>query len=67
MIQIGTKFSSEPRNGYKHVYQVMGEQFGCYIVRNTSFPEYDTRGKERWVSKETIESGFAASDYIKLG
>ena len=66
MIQVGTKFSSEPRNGYKHIYQILGEKFSCYIIRNTSFPEVDARGKERLVSKETIETGFANGDYIQL-
>lgn len=66
MIQIGTKFSSENRNGYKHVYQVLGEQFSCYIIRNTSYPEVDARGKERWVSKETIETGFENGHYTTL-
>lgn len=66
MIQVGTKFSSKPRNGYDHIYEILGEQFSCFIVRNTSFPEVDARGKERWVSKETIESGFNSGDYIVL-
>ena len=66
MIQVGTKFSSKPRNGYDHIYEILGEQFSCFIVRNTSFPEVDARGKERWVSKETIESGFNSGDYTVL-
>jgi hypothetical protein len=66
MFKVGTKFSSEPRNGYKHVYEIIGEKFSCFILRNTSFPEYDTRGKERLVSKETIESDFNNGDYIIL-
>ena len=66
MFKAGTKFSSKSRNGYDHVYEILGEQFSCFIVRNTSFPEYDTRGKERLVSRETIESGFNSGDYILL-
>ena len=39
MIQVGTKFSSEPRNGYKHVYQIVDKDSNGYTVRNTSFPK----------------------------
>ena len=66
MIQVGTKFSSKSRNGYDYVYEILDEKFSCFIVRNTSFPEVDARGKERWVSRETIESGFNSGDYSIL-
>lgn len=66
MVGVGTKFSSKPRNGYDHIYEILGEQYDCFIVRNTSFPEYDTRGKERWASKRTIESAFNSGDYILI-
>ena len=66
MIQVGTKFSSKSRNGYDYVYEILGEKFSCFIVRNTSFSKLDARGKERWVSKETIESGFNSGGYSIL-
>lgn len=66
MIKVGMKFSSEPRNGYKHVYQIVGEKGNFYISRNTSFPEYDDRGKPTLDSKWEIEEGFASGDYIIL-
>lgn len=66
MIQVGTKYSSEPRNGYKHIYQIVDKVSGGYIVRNTSFPKVDTRGMERWVSKTVIENAFGNGDFIKL-
>jgi hypothetical protein len=64
MIQVGVKFSSKPRNGYDHVYQIVGEKGNFYKVRNTSFPEYDERGVARLDSKREIEEGFASKDYI---
>jgi hypothetical protein len=66
MFKAGTKFSSKPRNGYDFIYEILGEKSTNFIVRNTSFPEYDTRGKERLVSKETIATGFFEGDYIIL-
>ena len=66
MIQVGTKFSSEPRNGYKHIYQIVDKVSGGYIVRNTSFPKVDARGKESWESETVIETAFENGDFIKL-
>jgi len=66
MIQVGTKFSSEPRNGYKHIYQIVDKDSNGYTVRNTSFPKVDARGKERWESKTVVETAFENGDFIKL-
>ena len=66
MIEIGTKFNSKPRNGYDHIYEIVGEEYDFYFVRNTSFPKYDTRGKERRSLKKIIESRFESGDYVKI-
>ena len=68
MFKAGTKFSSKPRSGYDHVYEIVGEHsLGfCFIVRNTSFPEYDDRGKEYLISIEAIKSRFISGDYILI-
>jgi hypothetical protein len=66
MFKAGTKFSSKPRNGYDFIYEIIGEKSSSYIVRNTSFPEVDARGKQRLVSKEIIAAGFFEGDYIIL-
>ena len=66
MVQVGTKFSSKPRNGHDHVYEIVGEELNFYITRNTSFPKYDTRGKERFQLKHLVEKRFNSGDYVKI-
>ena len=68
MFKAGTKFSNKPRSGDDYVYEIVGEHsLGfCFIIRNTSFPEYDDRGKEWLESIDVIKSGFINGDYIIL-
>ena len=51
----GLKFSSKPRNGYDHVYELVDIKSPLQLVgcRNTSFPTYDDRGKVRY--DETVD------------
>ena len=61
MFKIGTKFSSEPRNGLKDVRKIVGKKGNFYIIRNTEYPEQDARGQKRsmWVKKfhDLVEKG----------
>lgn len=66
MIQAGTKFSSKPRNGYDYIYEIVEVDGGFTFVRNTSFPEYDTRGEIRLQSTRDIEMAFEVGDFIVL-
>ena len=64
MVQVGTKFSSKPRNGYDFIYEITEVDGNFIQVRNTSFPEYDERGKQRLKSLYEMEQGFINGDYI---
>ena len=66
MVQVGTKFSSKPRNGYDFIYEITEVDGNFIQVRNTSFPEYDERGKQRLKSLYEMEQGFANGDFIVL-
>ena len=66
MIQAGIKFSSKPRNGYDHVYEIVEVQGHFCKVRNTSFPTYDTRGRIKTHSIKEMEMYFEMGDFIKL-
>jgi hypothetical protein len=66
MVQVGTKFSSKPRNGYDFIYEITEVDGNFIQVRNTSFPEYDERGKQRLKSLYEMEQGFINGDYIVL-
>lgn len=66
MIQVGTKFSSKPRNGYDHVYEITDIDGVSVEIRNTSFPEYDGRGQKHWTLRSRVEEAFSNGDYIIL-
>ena len=66
MVKVGTKFSSKPRNGYDFIYEIVEVDGNFIQVRNTSFPEYDERGKQRLKSLYEMEQGFANRDFIVL-
>ena len=66
MIQVGTKFSSKPRNGYDYVYEITHVEGDFLKVRNTSFPHYDTRGKKRLTLRSAVEKAFINGDYTIL-
>ena len=66
--QIGTKFElpSSYRNNF--IYEIVGETENkdFWIIRNTSYPKYDDRGKERWYSKWEIEEKIENKYFNKL-
>ena len=66
MFKIGTKFSSEPRNGYKDVREVVGKEFNFYVVRNTEYPEQDARGERRKIWDEQFHDLVNKGDFIIL-
>ena len=37
-----------------------------WIIKNTSYPEYDDRGKGKFYSKQEVEEKFENYDWIKL-
>lgn len=64
----GLKFSSKPRNGYDHVYELVDIKPTLQLVvcRNTSFPTYDDRGKVRFVAVDKFLQNFEKGDYVVL-
>ena len=64
--KIGTKFSSEPRNGYKDVREIVGKQFNCYVIRNTQYPETDARGEKRVMWDRQFHELVEKGDFIIL-
>ena len=68
MVEIGTKFKMPPSYTNKHVYEVIEETENkhFWIVKNTSYPEYDDRGKGKWFSKWKLDEKFKNYDWIKL-
>ena len=67
-LQIGTKFKMPPSYINKHVYEIIGETENehFWIIKNTSYPEYDDRGKGKFYSKQEVEEKFENRDWIKL-
>jgi len=66
MYKVGTKFNSEPRNGYKDVREIVGIELNCYVIRNTKYPEYDTRGEKRKMWDEQFHELVQKGDFIIL-
>jgi len=66
MIEAGIKFSSKPRNGYNHVYEVLEVDGKWCKVRNTSYPIVDGRGKVSTELTGFIDSLFETGEFIKL-
>ena len=68
MVEIGTKFKMPSSYSNKHVYEVVGETENnhFWIIKNTSYPEYDDRGKGRYHSKWEVDGKFEKGMFIKL-
>ena len=66
MYKVGTKFSSEPRNGYKDVREIVGKELNCYVIRNTRYPEFDARGERRKMWDEQFHDLVQKGDFIIL-
>ena len=66
MYKVGTKFSSEPRNGYKDVREIVGKELNCYVLRNTEYLECDARGERRKMLDEQFHELVEKGDFIIL-
>tara|TARA_R110001599_G_scaffold350825_2_gene581559 strand:+ start:300 stop:509 length:210 start_codon:yes stop_codon:yes gene_type:complete len=67
-VQIGTKFKMPPSYTNKHIYEIVGETENehFWIVKNTSYPEYDDRGKGKYVPKWEVLEKMELKKWIKL-
>ena len=66
MFKVGTKFSSEPRNGYKDVREIVGKEFNFYVIRNTEYSEQDARGEKRKMWDEQFHDLVKKGDFVIL-
>jgi len=68
MVEIGTKFKMPSSYSNKNIYEIVGETENnhFWIVKNTSYPEYDDRGKGRHHSKWQVDEKFEKGMFIKL-
>ena len=68
MVEIGTKFKLPSSYSNKNIYEIVGETENnhFWIVKNTSYPEYDDRGKGRHYSKWEVDEKIEKGMFIKL-
>ena len=67
-VQIGTQFKMPPSYTNKHIYEIVGETENehFWIVKNTSYPEYDDRGKGKFIPKWEVHEKMENKKFIKL-
>ena len=68
MVEIGTKFKMPSSYSNKNIYEIVGETENnhFWIVKNTSYPEYDDRGKGKYVPKWEVHEKMELKKWIKL-